>query len=97
MALPDDIEAATQELQQRFPGWSVWRSDIGRWWALRNDGNIPPGARANLDADSAHDLEATLIDEERARTARTSSPLRRTPLPWRTTDDPSGLRTGDAP
>ncbi|WP_406318895.1 hypothetical protein OHA77_16205 [Streptosporangium sp. NBC_01639] len=58
-------------LATRYPGWVVWRSDHGRWFATR-----PPLSRAEEDAGSARtvyadapeDLAACLKDQaERAR------------------------------
>jgi hypothetical protein len=30
----DDIRVM-RSIEEEFPGWGVWRSDTGRWWAFR--------------------------------------------------------------
>lgn len=58
--------AAMTALQADFPGFHIWQSNLGRWWATRL------GQRAAqplcLDADTAAGLRAALeADAERQR------------------------------
>jgi hypothetical protein len=52
-------------LQAEFPGWHVWNSGAGRWWATRR-GNArlshdhDPGWSMTVDADDAGELGAVL-------------------------------------
>jgi len=41
--LPLDDETITG-LRAAFPGWNIWRSDEGRWWASRRAA-LPPSRR----------------------------------------------------
>jgi hypothetical protein len=56
------------DIEQRFPAWSVWRSDAGRWWATRRGGVsadiLHLGGSATLDADDPESLVARLVAEE---------------------------------
>jgi hypothetical protein len=48
------------ELEAEFPGWHVWRSDAGRWWATRTGSILrrePLGAGRVMTVD-ADDLGA---------------------------------------
>lgn len=53
------------ELESEFPGWHVWRSTAGRWWAtrtgsvLRRD-DLGTGRVMTLDADDADSLRNQL-------------------------------------
>lgn len=52
-------EAADRaSLQRDYPGWQIWRSNGGRWWATRLESR-PPQPRS-LDADTAAALRAQL-------------------------------------
>ena len=64
--LADLAEAARME--RNFPGWHVWLSSLGRWWAVR----MGPGASygrgdhwpMTLDADDAEGLRDLLEEVE---------------------------------
>ena len=38
------MDEITTALRTAFPGWNIWRSDEGRWWATRH-GPLPPSRR----------------------------------------------------
>lgn len=69
-ALPDLTEVTARDLlAAQFPGWSIWRSDAGRWWATRR---TPPtaaqgdaGCDHTVDADTPADLCGVLAEQER--------------------------------
>ena len=61
------------EIRQSFPGWVLWRSDGGRWWAtwptpMTHD-QIRHGCARTIDADSAENLAARLTIEEQLKLA----------------------------
>jgi hypothetical protein len=53
------------QLEAEFPGWHIWRSSAGRWWAtrtgsvLRRD-DLGTGRVMTLDADDEPELRAQL-------------------------------------
>ena len=51
-------------LQADHPGWRIWRSDEGRWWATRR-GNRPREPRS-IDADTAAALSEELAADAKA-------------------------------
>jgi hypothetical protein len=53
-------------LRTDFPGWRPWRSDAGRWWAVRlapGTGATPDGWAMTVDADSAAKLRTVLGEQ----------------------------------
>jgi hypothetical protein len=50
-----------------FPGWSVWRSDEGRWWATRRcplrPSRWPDGYALTVTADDAGALRAAISSQ----------------------------------
>jgi hypothetical protein len=52
-------------LEAEFPGWHIWRSNAGRWWATRT-GSVPrrddlgTGRVMTLDADDEPELRGQL-------------------------------------
>lgn len=60
----DDLKAAIEE---EFPGWLVWRSDAGRWYATRSgdltDAQLQAGYAMTVAADDANGLRE-LLDEQ---------------------------------
>ena len=51
------------------PGWRIWRSDAGRWWATRNN-PFPRSAEAigaarTVDADTVDQLREVIAEQER--------------------------------
>jgi hypothetical protein len=67
MALPDDPAAAVRELETLFPKWTIRRSDVGRYWATREESRLQPGCAVTVDADDLDGLEAKLAYQERLR------------------------------
>ena len=67
MALPDDPAEAVRELTTLFPKWTIRRSDVGRYWATREESLLPPGCSVTVDADNLDALEAKLVYQERLR------------------------------
>ena len=65
----DDLKAA---IEGEFPGWQVWRSDAGRWYATRSsdlsDAQLQAGYAMTVAADDSAGLRRLLreqADEER--------------------------------
>lgn len=60
----DDLKAAFEE---EFPGWVVWRSDAGRWYATRTgdltDAQLQAGYAMTVAADDASGLRALLAEQ----------------------------------
>ncbi|MBA9007368.1 MULTISPECIES: hypothetical protein [Thermomonospora] len=56
-----DLKAA---IEAEFPGWTVWRSDAGRWYATRTrdltDAQLQAGYAMTVAADDAEGLRARL-------------------------------------
>jgi hypothetical protein len=56
------------ELEAEFPGWHIWRSSAGRWWAtrtgsvLRRDA-LGTGRVMTVDADDDASLRAQLATQ----------------------------------
>jgi len=58
------------QLEAEFPGWHIWRSNAGRWWATRTGSvlrreDLGTGRVMTLDADDERDL----CDQLSAQTA----------------------------
>jgi hypothetical protein len=62
----EDLKAA---LQSEFPGWLVWRSDAGRWYATRSgdltDAQLQAGYAMTVAADDATALRELLLEQTR--------------------------------
>ncbi|MBO2450517.1 hypothetical protein J4573_25670 [Actinomadura barringtoniae] len=62
----EDLKAA---LQSEFPGWLVWRSDAGRWYATRSgdltDAQLQAGYAMTVAADDSTALRELLLDQTR--------------------------------
>ncbi|GLZ15145.1 hypothetical protein Acsp04_53800 [Actinomadura sp. NBRC 104425] len=62
----DDLKAA---IEAEFPGWLVWRSDAGRWYATRSgdltDAQLQAGYAMTVAADDAAGLRELLRDQAR--------------------------------
>ncbi|GLZ05351.1 hypothetical protein Acsp03_28170 [Actinomadura sp. NBRC 104412] len=62
----EDLKAA---IEAEFPGWLVWRSDAGRWYATRSgdltDAQLQAGYAMTVAADDAAGLRDLLIDQAR--------------------------------
>ena len=63
----DDLKAA---IEGDFPGWQVWRSDAGRWYATRSgdlsDAQLQAGYAMTVAADDSAGLRRLLLDQPRA-------------------------------
>ena len=67
MILPsvqDTALDAAQRIEADHPGWHVWRSSIGRWWAVRQGPDAHHGRDdrrpMTLDSDDPDGLRALL-------------------------------------
>jgi hypothetical protein len=60
----EDLKAAIEE---EFPGWLVWRSDAGRWYATRSgdltDAQLQAGYAMTVAADDPARLRELLRDQ----------------------------------
>jgi hypothetical protein len=69
-----DREELAARLEAHFPGWHVWRSSAGRWWAtrtgtvLRRD-DLGVGRVMTMDADDVQALRAQLERQTRLDSA----------------------------
>ncbi|HEY7486967.1 MAG TPA: hypothetical protein VH912_21080 [Streptosporangiaceae bacterium] len=61
-----DLKAA---IEGEFPGWLVWRSDAGRWYATRTrdltDAQLQAGYAMTVAADDSAGLRELLRDQQR--------------------------------
>ena len=60
-------ERVTQ-LESEFPGWHIWRSSAGRWWATRTGSvlrreDLSTGRVMTLDADDERGLRDQLANQ----------------------------------
>jgi len=58
------------ELEADFPGWHVWRSNAGRWWATRTGAvlrrqDLGTGRVMTVDADDVGSLRNHLLAQAR--------------------------------
>lgn len=58
-----------------YPGWHVWRSDAGRWWATRTGPDAQwsrnaAGLPMTLDAENEFGIRAALAAAEEIQAAR---------------------------
>jgi hypothetical protein len=56
------------QLEAAFPGWHIWRSSAGRWWATRTGSvlrreDLGTGRVMTLDADDETDLSNQLATQ----------------------------------
>jgi hypothetical protein len=62
-----DFKSLKATIEAEFPGWSVWRSDAGRWYATRSrdltDAQLEAGHAMTLAADDAPGLCDLLRDQ----------------------------------
>ena len=61
---------AAAELEAQFPGWHVWPSSAGRWWATRTGtvldrDDLGAGRVMTIDADDTETLRAQLARQSR--------------------------------
>jgi hypothetical protein len=69
MTLPTDPADTLDELRTRYPNWDIHTSGVGRIWAMTRERTlmISERVRACVDADTAHDLDDLLAEQERLR------------------------------
>ncbi|MFB9681174.1 hypothetical protein [Streptosporangium vulgare] len=55
-------------LAQKFPGWTIWRSNTGRWYATRHawptEAEGRAGCARTINAATPADLSQLLVDQE---------------------------------
>jgi hypothetical protein len=56
------------QLEAEFPGWHIWHSNAGRWWATRTGfvlrrEELGTGRVMTLDADDERDLRGQLTTQ----------------------------------
>jgi hypothetical protein len=73
-----------RRLEAEFPGWRLWISDTGRWWAFRTSAcaltieQLRAGCRLIVQADTSEALYSAIRDEiEAEQRANTAHPDRR--------------------
>ncbi|GAA2093432.1 hypothetical protein [Actinomadura alba] len=63
-----DFEGFKAAIEEEFPGWLVWRSDAGRWYATRSgsltDAQLQAGYAMTVAADDSLGLRALLLDQK---------------------------------
>ncbi|WP_030164659.1 hypothetical protein [Spirillospora albida] len=64
-----DFAERKAAIEEDFPGWQVWRSDAGRWYATRSgdltDAQLRAGYAMTVAADDAAGLRALLREQTR--------------------------------
>lgn len=64
-----DFEGVKAAIEEEFPGWLVWRSDAGRWYATRSgdltDAQLQAGLAMTVAADDSQGLWELLVDQMR--------------------------------
>jgi hypothetical protein len=63
-------EEQVTELEGTFPGWHVWRSSAGRWWATRTGTvlrreDLGAGRVMTVDADDLESLRSELANQSK--------------------------------
>ncbi|WP_210748142.1 hypothetical protein [Actinomadura latina] len=58
----DEIERVKARFREEFPGWSIIRTDRGRWWATRG-----PLTREDLNREASADADTPEQLAERIR------------------------------
>ena len=56
------------QIEAEFPGWHIWRSNAGRWWATRTGyvlrrEDLGTGRVMTVDADDETDLREQLVTQ----------------------------------
>jgi hypothetical protein len=56
------------QLEAEFPGWHIWRSNAGRWWATRTGSvlrreDLGTGRVMTVDGDDEKDLRVQLVTQ----------------------------------
>ncbi|WP_433327052.1 hypothetical protein [Spirillospora sp. CA-294931] len=64
-----DFEDQKAAIEREYPGWLVWRSDAGRWYATRSgdltDAQLQAGNAMTVAADDSSGLIELLADQRR--------------------------------
>ncbi|MFC5184717.1 hypothetical protein [Actinomadura harenae] len=64
-----DFEDLKTTIEREYPGWLVWRSDAGRWYATRNgdltDAQLQAGYAMTVASDDADGLCGLLAEQAR--------------------------------
>ncbi|MFB4311747.1 hypothetical protein [Actinomadura sp. GTD37] len=64
-----DFDALKAAIEGDFPGWQVWRSDAGRWYATRSgdltDAQLQAGCAMTVAADDSAGLRLLLAEQAR--------------------------------
>lgn len=62
-----DFENLKAAIEGEFPGWQVWRSDAGRWYATRSrdltDAELRAGCAMTVAADDSAGLRGLLAEQ----------------------------------
>jgi hypothetical protein len=66
--MPMDDEADASAIEAGFPGWHIWKSDTGRWWAARKT-TLPArkssaGCAQYLESDSPEGLRNLIAADD---------------------------------
>lgn len=73
-----DDEALIAGIEADFPGWHIWKSDTGRWWAARKAtltaGQSSAGCAQYLETDSPTELRVHIAADEALSVPLTSTP-----------------------
>ena len=72
-----DFADRKADIEAEFPGWLVWRSDAGRWYATRSgdltDAQLEAGYAMTVAGDDDAGLEDLLRDQRRKDEENTGS------------------------
>ncbi|MEV5568985.1 hypothetical protein AB0L06_02970 [Spirillospora sp. NPDC052269] len=64
-----DFEDLKTTIEREYPGWLVWRSDAGRWYATRSgdltDAQLQAGYAMTVAADDSGGLRELLAEQSR--------------------------------
>jgi hypothetical protein len=67
MATMRDFQDLKAAIEEEFPGWLVWRSDAGRWYATRSrdltDAQLQAGHAMTVAADDSVGLRDLLFGQ----------------------------------
>lgn len=74
---PDGADEGLHGVAGAYPGWRIWRSDRGTWWASRKgrplgDAELTAGLSATVAADSLPALTEQLAGQHERATRRAS-------------------------
>lgn len=62
-----DFDVLKAAIEEEFPGWQVWRSDAGRWYATRigdlTDAELQAGCAMTVAADDSEGLRRLLVEQ----------------------------------